>query len=153
MERRPANAALPIESGHDDVGEVLFSAEQIRQRVDELGREITLDYQGKSPVLIGVLKGVVPFLADLMRRINVDLEMELLAVHRPHGYGHPDLKITRDVQLNIADRHIIVVEDIVDMGQTLSAILKHLRSKRPSSMEVCALLDKPSRRVVGVAVK
>ena len=153
MERSPADAESPIAGGHDNIGEVLFSAEQIQQRVDELGREITLDYRDRSPVLIGVLKGVVPFLADLMRRISVDVEMELLAVHRPHGYGHPDLKITRDVQLDIAGRHVIVVEDIVDMGRTLGTILKHLRSKKPASLEVCTLLDKPARRVVEVPVK
>ena len=153
MERSPAGADSPAESGHEDVGEVLFTAEQIQRRVDELGREISLDYAGKSPILIGVLKGVVPFLADLMRRITFDTEIELMAVHRPNGYGHPEVEITRDVQLDISGRHVIVIEDIVDMGQTLKMILEHLRSKNPASLEVCTLLDKPSRRVVEVPVR
>ena len=153
MERSPAKEQAQEPSGHKDVGEVLFTAQQIQRRVEELGHELSQDYAGKTPVLIGVLKGVLPFLADLMRRLTLDTEIELLAVHRPHGYGHPELEITRDVRLDIAGRDVIVVEDIVDMGQTLQKILAHLREKGPASLEVCTLLDKPSRRVVEVPVK
>ena len=153
MESSPAKAESPPESRHKDVGEILFTAEQIRARVDELGKQISLEYAGKRPVLVGVLKGVLPFLADLMRQITLDAEIGLMAVRRPHGYGHPDVKITRDVQLEIEGRHVIVVEDIVDMGQTLNKILEHLCGKKPASLEVCTLLDKPARRVVEVPVK
>lgn len=153
MERSLAKEQTPVAIGHKDVGEILFTAQQIQQRIDELGLDISLDYAGKTPVLIGVLKGVLPFLADLMRKLTLDTEIDLLAVHRPHGYGHPDLEVIRDIQLEVAGRDVIVVEDIVDMGQTLQKILEHLRLKKPASMHVCSLLDKPSRRVVEVPVK
>jgi len=138
---------------HEDVEEVLLTTEQIQRRIGELGQEISLDYSSRTPILIGVLKGVIPFLADLMRQITVDGEIDLLAVHRPNGYGHPDMEITRDVELDITGRHVIVVEDIVDMGRTLDKILEHLRLGNPASLEVCALLNKPSRRIVEVPVK
>jgi hypoxanthine phosphoribosyltransferase len=153
LERGPAQVDLPTHSLHKDVEEVLLTAEQIQRRIGELGQEISLDYSSRSPILIGVLKGVIPLLADLMRQITVDVEIDLLAVHRTNGYGHPDMEITRDVELDITRRHVIVVEDIVDRGQTLDKILEHLRLKNPASLEVCALLDKPSRRLVEVPVK
>lgn len=153
MERGPVQADLPVQSRHELVGEVLFTSEQIQQRVSELGQEISKDYAGKSPILVGVLKGVIPFLADLMRQITFDTEIDLMAVHRPHGYGHPDMEITSDVQLDISGRDVIVIEDIVDMGQTLNALLSHLRERNPASLEVCTLLDKPSRRIVDVPVR
>jgi hypoxanthine phosphoribosyltransferase len=153
LERGPAQVDLPAHGLHKDVDEVLLTAEQIQRRIAELGQEISLDYSSRSPILVGVLKGVIPFISDLMRQITVDVEIDLLAVHRPNGYGHPDMEITRDVQLDITGRHVIVVEDIVDMGQTLDKILEHLRLKNSASLEVCALLDKPSRRLVEVPVK
>ncbi len=153
MEQGQAQVNSTAHSLHEDVEEVLLTAEQIQRRIGELGQEISLDYSSRSPILIGVLKGAIPFLADLMRQITADGEIDLLSVHRPNGYGQPDMEITRDVELDITGRHVIIVEDIVDMGRTLNKILEHLRLRNPASLEVCALLNKPSRRVVEVPVK
>ncbi len=131
--------------------QVLFTEEQVRARVKELGQRLTQDYAGEEPVLIGVLRGVVVFMADLMREIDLPLQVEFMEISRYGEPGHGGaIDIIRDVRANLAGRHVIVVEDIVDTGMTLRILLEHLETKTPASLKVCALLDKSVRRVADV---
>ncbi|HET6792092.1 MAG TPA: hypoxanthine phosphoribosyltransferase [Actinomycetota bacterium] len=129
---------------------VLYGREDIHRRVDELGRTITGDYVGREPVLISVLKGGTVFLADLMRQIQLPLETHLMAIS-PYG-GHEvslgRVRILLDVEIDLTDRDVLLVEDIVDTGLTLSYLLSILRSRNPASLEVCTLLDRSIRRIV-----
>jgi len=133
-----------------ELARVLYGREDIHRRVDELGRTITGDYVGREPVLISVLKGGTVFLADLMRQIALPLETHLMAIS-PYG-GHEvslgRVRIRLDVEIDLTDRDVLLVEDIVDTGLTLSYLLSILRSRNPASLEVCTLLDRSIRRIV-----
>jgi hypoxanthine phosphoribosyltransferase len=129
---------------------VLFGREDIRRRVEELGRTITGDYVGRQPVLISVLKGGTVFLADLIRWIDLPLETHLMAVS-PYGGAEESMgrvRILLDVELDLSGRDVVLVEDIVDTGLTLSYLLSILRSRNPATLEVCTLLDRSVRRIV-----
>ena len=133
-----------------ELARVLFGREDIRRRVEELGRTITGDYVGREPVLISVLKGGTVFLADLIRAIDLPLETHLMAIS-PYGGGEESMgrvRILLDVELDLSDRDVLLVEDIVDTGLTLSYLLSILRSRNPASLEVCTLLDRSVRRIV-----
>jgi len=136
---------------------VLLTAQQIQQRVQELGEEITRDYQGQEIVLIGVLRGVVCFMADLMRHLDLPLQMEFLEISHYGVEGGPgaggEVTVTRDVQAAVEGRSVLLVEDIVDTGMTLQFLLRHLWSKRPASVAVCTLLDKRVRRMHEVPIR
>ena len=133
---------------------ILFTADSIRQRIAELGGEITRDYAGKRPVLVGVLNGAVVFLADLMREIDLPLEMYMMAASSYEGTESTgSVEITRSLDADISGRDVILVEDIVDTGITLQRLLSDLQAENPASLEVCALLSKPSRRQVEVPVR
>ena len=133
---------------------ILFSADQIRQRIAELGGEITRDYAGRRPVLVGVLNGAVVFLADLMREIDLPLEAYMIAASSYDGTESTgSVEITKSLDADISGRHVILIEDIVDTGRTLQRLLSDLQAENPASLEVCALLSKPSRRVVEAQVK
>lgn len=131
-----------------DVAEILIPAEAIQGRVRELGAEIARDYAGKNPVLVGVLRGATVFLTDLMRAIPIPVTVDFIGIS---SYGASTkstgvVKITKDLDETIGGRHVLVVEDIIDTGLTLAYLLEILRARSPASLEVCALLDKPSRR-------
>jgi hypoxanthine phosphoribosyltransferase len=131
---------------------VLVTAEALGTRVGELGRRIGEDYAGRTPVLVGVLKGAVVFLADLMRAVPGPLECDFIAVS---SYGASTrssgiVRLTKDLSASIEARDVIVVEDIVDTGRTLAYLLRNLETRQPRSLRVCALLDKASRREVPV---
>jgi hypoxanthine phosphoribosyltransferase len=135
-----------------EVASVLFGREDIRRRVRELGRTIAGDYVGREPVLITVLKGGAVFLADLMRAVPLSVEPHFMAISR---YGDAEeslgrVRILLDVEIDLADRDVILVEDIVDTGLTLRYLLGVLRARDPASIEVCTLLDKAIRRIVPV---
>jgi hypoxanthine phosphoribosyltransferase len=133
-----------------ELARVLFGREDIRRRVDELGRTITGDYVGREPVLISVLKGGTVFLADLMRHIHLPLETHLMAVS-PYGASEESMgrvRILLDIDIDLTGRDVLLVEDIVDTGLTLSYLLSILRSRRPASLELCTLLDRSIRRIV-----
>ncbi len=135
-----------------EVASVLFGREDIRRRVQELGRTIAGDYVGREPVLITVLKGGAVFLADLMRAVPLPVEPHFMAISR---YGDAEeslgrVRILLDVEIDLADRDVILVEDIVDTGLTLRYLLGVLRAREPASIEVCTLLDKAIRRIVPV---
>ena len=137
------------------VGEILIDAETLQSRIQELGEEITADYQGKELLLVGVLKGAVFFMADLMRSISVACEIDFMAIS---SYGAATdssgvVRILKDLDINIEGRHVLVVEDIIDSGLTLSYLLRNLESREPASLEICALLTKPERREVDVPVR
>ncbi len=137
------------------VGEVLITKDKLQQRIAELGAEISADYEGKDLLLVGVLKGAVFFLADLMRRLTVPCEIDFMAIS---SYGASTdssgvVRILKDLDINIEGRHVLVVEDIIDSGLTLSYLMRNLEARGPESLEVCALLTKPSRREIDVPVR
>ena len=137
------------------VGEVLIDQETLAARVAELGAEVSADYEGRDLLLIGVLKGAVFFMADLMRHLTVPCEVDFMAIS---SYGDATdssgiVRILKDLDINIEDRHVLVVEDIIDSGLTLSYLLRNLESREPASLVICALLTKPDRREIDVPVR
>ena len=138
----------------NDIQEVMFSEEKLKNRVQEIARQITADYQGKEIMLISVLRGSFVFMADLCRAIDLPCTLDFMAVSS-YGKGTKSsgqVQITKDLSEDITDRHIIVVEDILDSGNTLSYLLKILENRHPASIRLCTLLDKPDRRVKPVQV-
>ena len=134
--------------------EVLITEEQIAKRVRELGKEISADYQGKTVHLICVLKGAYTFLADLARVMEVPVTLDFLAVSS-YGKGKTssgEVQLTKDLDVSLAGRDVIVVEDIADTGLTLNYLLNMLRSREPATLKVAAFLSKPSRREIDVQV-
>jgi hypoxanthine phosphoribosyltransferase len=134
---------------------VLFSAEQIRSRVAELGAQISVEYADKNPLLVGILRGGVVFLADLMRVITVPCELDFISVasyDTGSRSSNRSPRILLDLREDIAGRHVLLVEDIVDSGYTFDHLLQMLATREPASLKVCALLNKPSRREVDVPI-
>jgi hypoxanthine phosphoribosyltransferase len=132
-----------------DIARVLYGREDIRRRVEELGRTITGDYVGREPVLISVLKGGTVFLADLIRQIDLPLMTAFIAVS-PYGGAEESMgrvRILLDVELDLTGRDVLLVEDIVDTGLTISYLLSILRARGPASLEICTLLDRSVRRI------
>ena len=137
-----------------DIQEVLFSQQQLEERVDQIAQEITRDYAGKEIVLISVLRGSFVFMADLCRRIDLPCTIDFMSVSS-YGKGTSSsgqVQITKDLSGDISGKHILVVEDILDSGNTLSYLLKLLEQRAPASIRLCTLLDKPERRVKPVEV-
>jgi hypoxanthine phosphoribosyltransferase len=139
----------------DEIGETLVAADDLQRRVRELGAEISRDYEGRDLLLIGVLKGAVLFMADLMRELSVPCEVDFMAVS---SYGSATdssgvVRILKDLESSISDRDVLLVEDIIDSGLTLHYLLRNLRARNPASLEVCALLTKPERRRVDLPVR
>lgn len=137
------------------VGEVLIDEPTLRARVAELGAEISADYEGRDLLLVGVLKGAVFFMADLMRELTVPCEIDFMAIS---SYGAATdssgvVRILKDLDINVAGREVLVVEDIIDSGLTLSYLIRSLRARKPASLEVVALLTKPARREIDVQVR
>ena len=141
-----------MEAVKDAVGEVLIEEEPLQARIAELGQEISRAYEGRDLLLVGVLKGAVFFMADLMRRITVPCEIDFMAIS---SYGAATdssgvVRILKDLDLNIEGRDVLVVEDIIDSGLTLNYLMGNLESRNPSSIEICALLTKPERREIDI---
>jgi len=137
------------------VGEILIEEDSLRARVAELGDEISDYYEGRDLLLIGVLKGAVFFMADLMRHVTVPCEVDFMAIS---SYGAATdssgvVRILKDLDINIEGRHVLVVEDIIDSGLTLSYLIRNLESREPASLEVVALMTKPARRQMDVPVR
>ncbi len=129
------------------IGETLVSSEELQRRVAELGEEVSRDYEGRDLFMVGVLKGAVLFLADLMRSLTVPCEVDFMAVS---SYGSQTdssgvVRILKDLDAPIKGRHVLIVEDIIDSGLTLHYLMRNLRARNPASLEVCALLTKPER--------
>ena len=137
------------------IGEVLVSADELQRRVGELGEQISRDYAGRSLLLVGVLKGAVFFLSDLMRFIDIPVELDFMAVA---SYGSATdssgvVRILKDLDAAIEGRDVLIVEDIVDSGLTLQYLMRNLGSRNPRTLEVCALLTKPERRKVDLPTR
>lgn len=132
---------------------ILFSETQIQKRVRELGRQISQDYAGRPPLLVGILKGMTCFMADLMRAISLPLSVDFMAISAYGSNGDETVKIVKDLDRSITGRHVLMVEDIVDTGMTLNYVLKYLSTHNPASLEVCTLLDKRPRRIIDVPLK
>ena len=131
------------------LAEIRYSAGQIRRKVDELAAQVTGDLNGERPVLVAVLKGSLIFMADLSRRLGVTADIDFMIVSQFEGGASRSgvVRIIKDLEIPIQDRHVIVVETIVDTGLTLSFLLRTLRTRGPRSLKVCALIDKPVRRI------
>ena len=134
---------------------VLISKTRIQAKVKQLARKISSDYQGKDPVLVGVLRGSFIFMADLLREISIPVEVDFIAVASYNGGTKSSgvVRLNQDLSTGITGRHVILVEDIVDSGLTLSYLINNLKTRRPASLEVCTLLDKKDRRRAQVPVK
>ena len=137
------------------VEQVLIEETALQARIAELGDEISRDYEGRDLLLIGVLKGAVFFMADLMRRLTIPCEIDFMAIS---SYGAATdssgvVRILKDLDINIERKHVLVVEDIIDSGLTLSYLVRNLEAREPASLEVCALLTKPARREIEVDVR
>jgi hypoxanthine phosphoribosyltransferase len=145
---------LRVDSPANDIAEVLIDEQAIAAKVRELGRAIADDYRGKDLVLVSILKGALPFLADLMRQTPIPLALDFLEVS---SYGTATessgvVRILKDLAKPIEGRDVVVVEDILDTGQTLSYVIEHLHAKQPASVRLCTLLDKPARRIVPIRI-
>jgi hypoxanthine phosphoribosyltransferase len=144
-----------VETVKDAVGEVLIEEDVLQARIAELGTEISQEYDGRDLLLIGVLKGAVFFMSDLMRELSIPCEIDFMAISS-YGAGTDSsgvVRILKDLDMNIAGRDVLVVEDIIDSGLTLSYLMRSLKARKPASLEICALLTKPARREIDVAVK
>lgn len=135
-----------------DIKEILVNKEEIEAKIKELGKKINEDYLGKTPLVVGVLKGAVPFMADLVRAIDTQLEMDFMDVS---SYGEAlvssgEVKIIKDLDTNVAGRDVLIVEDIVDSGQTLKYLVELFKYRQASSVKIVTLLDKPEGRVVDI---
>ena len=139
---------------HQDIERVLLTNEQIQSRIRELGKELMRDYADKDPVFIGVLKGVVVFYADMIRQLKIPCEMEFMWISSYEGTDSSgSVVVKRDISADIKGRHVLILEDIFDTGNSLSFVHKHLMAKEPASLKICTLLDKPSRRKPGVTLQ
>ena len=137
---------------HQDVQSIMFSKEQIERRIGELAAQLSREYEGKTPLMVGILKGSIMFYADLLRAMTIPVEMDFMAISS-YGAGAKssgEVKLIKDLDRKIEGRHVIIVEDIIDSGYTLSYLKRMLYSRRPESVKICALLDKYSRRVVPI---
>ncbi len=146
---------MKMSSMMPDVKEVLIPSSEIQEKVGEMGELITEDYRGERPLLVGILRGAVVVLGDLMRNIDLPCEIDFMDISS-YGTGTSSsgvVRILKDLEEDITDRHVLIVEDIIDTGLTLSYIRRSLLARGPASLEICALLSKPSRRRVELDVK
>lgn len=144
-----------METGPKNIGKVLISEEEIKNRVKEIGQQITKDYAGKKPLLVGVLKGAFIFVADLIREIDLECEVDFMAIS---SYGAATrnsgvVRIIKDLDIDLTGRDVIVIEDIIDSGLTLSYLKKNLNARLPDSLEICALFVKDGLQKTEVPVK
>jgi len=138
----------------DDIAKVLITAEELQTRVTELGAQISIDYTGKEPLLVGVLRGVFVFMADLVRAITIPIGVDFIGIT---SYGSPTqtqgaVRFTKDLETSIKGRHVLFVEDVIDTGLSLRYILRSLETRDPASLRVCVLFDKPRTRLFDLDV-
>lgn len=134
----------------ESIREILITAEEIQKRVLELGRAISRDYEGCNPLLVGVLKGVVPFMAALLPAITIPVEIDFMAIsgYRPGSDGKGGVRLEKDLGAPIEGRHVLFIEDVIDTGLTLSYLLRNLKARRPATLKVCALFNKCQKRLI-----
>jgi hypoxanthine phosphoribosyltransferase len=151
---RPQQLSPDVRPSEHDIESVLLSEEQIHNRVAEMGAQISREYEGKDPVLVGVLVGSMVFMADLMRHITIPCFTDLVAIS---SYGKESrssgvVRIVKDLDESVESRHVLIIEDIVDTGLTLNYLVDSMRNRNVASVKVAAMLDKPSRRLTNVNV-
>jgi hypoxanthine phosphoribosyltransferase len=138
-----------------DVQSVLYTEAEIQSRIDQIAAEISIDYARQNPLLVGVLKGVLFFMSDLVRRISIPVELDFMAISsfssetREQGV----VRLVKDLEASITNRHVLFVEDVVDTGLTLHYLLKNLRARQPASLEVATLFNKPEHRLISVPIR
>jgi hypoxanthine phosphoribosyltransferase len=139
----------------EDIQEIVLTRKQIQQRVAEIGAAISRDYVGKNPLMVGVLKGMIFFMADLLREVNLRIEVDFMAVsnYSTESRERGTVKIIKDLEIPVTDRHVLFIEDVIDTGLTLNYLLRNLRARDPASLEVCVLFNKPTRRLIDVPIK
>ena len=136
------------------IQEVLITEEEIQNRIRELGAILTEEYKDKDPIVVGVLKGVVVFYADMIRQLKVPCQMDFMWISSYAGTNTTgQMQVKRDVSADIKGRHVLILEDIFDTGTSLDFTYKHLMAKEPASLKICTLLDKPSRRKEGITLQ
>jgi hypoxanthine phosphoribosyltransferase len=140
---------------YEDLSKILIPSETIEKRVHEIGQAVSQDYAGKNPLLVGVLKGVVFFMADLLRAITVPVEVDFMAVSSYSAEARDQglVRLEKDLEIPIADRDILFVEDVIDTGLTLNYLLRNLKARNPASLEVCVLFNKPTHRLIDIPLK
>lgn len=137
-----------------DIHHILLSEQQIKDRIDELGKILSEEYADKNPVVVGVLKGVVVFYADMLRKLTVPCQTDFMWISSYSGTTSTGtMQVKRDISTDIKGRHVLILEDIYDTGNSLDFTYKHLLAKEPASLKVCTLLDKPERRREGITLK
>ncbi len=137
-----------------DVLEVLLTEQQIQQRIRELGETLSAEYADKDPVIVGVLKGVVVFYADMIRQLRVPCQMDFMWLSSYSGTNSSgQMEVKRDLSVDIEGRHVLILEDIYDTGTSLDFTYNHLLAKKPASLKICTLLDKPERRKPGITLQ
>ena len=139
----------------EGISKVLFTAEEIQKRVLELGKEISRDYEGCRPLMVGVLKGVFPFMADLIRTVTIAVEVDFMAVTSYSGKARDQgfVRLQKDLDEPLDGRHVLFVEDVIDTGLTLNYLLQNLRVRGPATLKVCTLFDKPQRRLIKIPIQ
>lgn len=155
MFSRGGEGPLKVSSMMPGIKEVLIPSQGIQQRVCEIGSRITEDYRGEKPLLVGILRGAIVFLSDLIRHVDLPCEIDFMEVSS-YGSGTSSsgvVRLLKDLEEPITERHVLIVEDIIDTGLTVSYLCRFLATRQPSSLEVCTLLTKPSRRQVDLRVK
>ena len=136
-----------------DILQVLLTEEQIREKVQEMGKRLSEEYAGKDPVFVGVLKGVVVFYADMVRQITTPCQFDFMWISSYQGTTSGQMQVKRDVSVDLKGRHVVILEDIFDTGNSLDFTYKYLMSKEPASLKICTLLDKPERRNPSVTLQ
>jgi hypoxanthine phosphoribosyltransferase len=137
----------------ENIERILLTEEQIQEKVRELAGIINQEYAGKDPVFVGVMKGVVMFFADMMKRIEIPCQFDFMWISSYEGTESKHMQVKRDVSANLKGRHVVILEDIFDTGNSLDFTYKHLLEKEPASLKICTLLDKPERRNPAVTLK
>ena len=140
--------------GETSIGKIVFSEEDIGRRVMEMGQQISADYQNKDPLIVSILKGSLYFVADLTRQLSIPLSLDFLSIGVHPGVTNQTgvVRITKDLDISITDRHVLMVEDVIGTGLTLGYICQHLQAAKPASLKICTLLDNPAERLINIKV-
>ncbi|PKO07717.1 MAG: hypoxanthine phosphoribosyltransferase [Chloroflexi bacterium HGW-Chloroflexi-3] len=139
---------------HDAISQILFTEDQIKNRIYELAKTVNEDYKDKYPIFVGVLKGVFIFMADLLRKIDIECEVDFLAIsnYSNDARRRGVVRLVKDLDIPIEGRHVLFIEDVIDTGLTLNYLLRNLQERSPASLEVCTLFDKPTRRLIELPI-
>ena len=151
----PTWAAGKGQELQNDIQNVFLSSEEIQRRVKEMGAQISTDFNGKNPILVGALKGVICFMADLLRHITIPVEVDFIAVSSYSNEARDQglVRLVKDLDRPITGRHVIFVEDVIDTGLTLNYLMNNLRARQPASLDVCVLFDKSIRRLIEIPLR